>query len=87
MYKLLVKETTLTEIQSCLADGDITDAAELLDAVIDSAPVLAPEQAAAPELLASLNEALDEVDADYAKGISEPPWAANARAAIAKATA
>ena len=48
---------------------------------------LTREQAAAPELLASLNEALDEVDADYAKGISEPPWADAARAIIAKATA
>jgi len=86
MYKLLVKETTLTEIQSCLADGDITDAAELLDAVIDSAPVLTPEQAAAPELLASLRFILDAADTEPGMQIYKA-HIQSARAIIAKATA
>lgn len=38
------------------------------------------------ELLAALNAALDQVDADWAQGIEPPAWAEQARAAIAKAT-
>ena len=41
--------------------------------------------AAAPDLLAALNEALDEVDAAQAEGYPAPDWAAAARAAVAKA--
>lgn len=43
--------------------------------------------AAAPELLAALNAALDEVDAAQADGVEPPAWAAAARAAIAKGVA
>ena len=42
--------------------------------------------AAAPELLAALNAALDDVDAARADGYEPPAWAEAARAAIAKAT-
>ncbi|MBT9495344.1 MAG: hypothetical protein IV107_23985 [Paucibacter sp.] len=40
--------------------------------------------AAAPEMQTALLGALNQVDADRAAGIAEPPWAAGARAAIAK---
>lgn len=40
---------------------------------------------AAPDLLAALDAALDEVDANQAQGIEPPEWAAQARSAIAKA--
>lgn len=41
--------------------------------------------AAAPDLLDALNAALDEIDRLYAEGYDEPEWAAQARAAVAKA--
>lgn len=42
--------------------------------------------AAAPDLLAALHEALDEIDAAQADGYAPPAWAATARAVVAKAT-
>ena len=40
---------------------------------------------AAPDLLAALNAALDDVDAAQAEGYEFPAWAAAAQAAVAKA--
>ena len=44
-----------------------------------------PLIAAAQDLLDALNAALDEVDRRDADGYDEPEWAAQARAAVAKA--
>ena len=58
MQKIIVQDTTLDDIHAFLTNGDISEAVNLLEAVIDTAPILTPAHVAGPGLLDALQKTI-----------------------------